>query len=422
VAKPVLAVVAEPTDGAAEAHEAALDRASNAIHASVRRMTSVMKPAVPEPAPSPTVTKRAYWEEFNTIVTLMNEINSLPLGPARDPVAIKLFKYITTIGPFLRRFPEFYHSALNKVLEFKTQRISDALKEVLLQTENFLVRLGGWKAQPDLFLEVDPLFMNYCKSYHEMNPVEPAVPAPASAPVEEDMVPSAAIISEGFEGEFKTIADFMAKLNSICPAAARYPVAIEMFNYIMTIEPFLRRFPKFSETCLKKVIEFKAENISYALRDVLLKAEDFLNGLHKEPTASEDPWCGCKHCAVPAAPEHTTLGTTYHANNTGEYAEFLEILKDYVNGDCWAIKVNDETLFDFYRDMSVKEYIELSILHDKISACPHILFVKMFEKKKDSTIMIDMYSNVSLVVKITYKAKDETLTLLATSNPERNFF
>jgi hypothetical protein len=249
--------------------------------------------AVVEPAPSPTVTKRAYWKEFNTIVTFMDDINSLPMGSEREPLAIKLFQYIMTIGPFLRRFPKFYHSALNKVQEFKTQRISDDFKEVLLQTENFLLRLGGWMGQPDLLMEVDPLFINYCKSYHEMNPVEPPV----------------------------------------------------------------------------------------------------------------DP---------------RTLGTTYRVKNKGEYADFLEILKDYVNSDCWAIKVDDETIFNFYHDMSVKEYIELSILHDKISACPNILFVKMFEKKKDSTIMIDMYSNVSLVAKITYRAADETLTFLATSNRDND--
>jgi len=204
-----------------------------------------------------------------------------------------------------------------------------------------------------------------------------------------------------------------------------------MFNYIMTIEPFLRRFPKFSETCLKKVLEFKAQDISYALRDVLLKTEDFLNSLHKEPAAlepaalepaaPEDPWCGCKDC-VPCDGAHATLGTTYHANNTDEYGEFLEVVKDYVNGDCWAIKVDEEVLFNCYQDMSLKEQLQASILRDKMVDCPHLLFTDMFTKKKDGTIMIDMHSNVSLVVKITYRASDETLTLLATSNPEHNFF
>jgi len=102
---------------------------------------------------------------------------------------------------------------------------------------------------------------------------------------------------------------------------------------------------------------------------------------------------------------------TYNANNAEEYADFLEILKDYLGPDCWSIKVDEECLFDFYKEMGIKEYIELSILHDKIADCPHILFVNMFTKKKDSTIMIDMYSNLDLVAKVTYTAADETLTL-----------
>jgi len=114
------------------------------------------------------------------------------------------------------------------------------------------------------------------------------------------------------------------------------------------------------------------------------------------------------------------VGTIYHANKSGEYADFLEILTDYLGPDCWAIKVNDEVLFNFYNDMSVKERIQLSILHDKIADYPHILFMDMFTKKKDSTIMIDMYSNANLVVKITYRATDETLSLIATNNSDRH--
>ena len=266
-------------------------------------------------------------------------------------------------------------------------------------------------------------------AYHKKEPIPPyvehvhTVPAVLEHVEEQERQPSAPVINEGFEEEIKTILDFMAKINSICPAAARYPVAIEMFNYIMTIEPFIRKFPKFYEACLKKVQEFKTQDISYALRDVLLKTEDFLVRLRKpEPAAPEpaapkqEPKQEPEDSCCPYHVEHKT----YRANNTDEYGKFLEIVKDYVGPDCWAIKVNEETLFDFYQDMSVKEYIQLSILHDKIADRPHILFVNMFNKRKDSTIMIEMYSNVDLVVKITYRAADETLTLLATSNPDRD--
>jgi hypothetical protein len=209
---------------------------------------------------------------------------------------------------------------------------------------------------------------------------------------------------------------FLAEINSLPLGGARGPVAIKMFKYIMTIEPFLRKYPKFYDSALNKVLEFKTQRVSDALHEILLQTENFLISLRKEPV-QEDPWCGCKHCVVPTAPEDTSLGTIYHVKNTDEYGEFLETLKEYVGGDCWAIKVNDEVLFDCYKDLSHKEQLQVSILRDKIVDCPHLLFTDMFTMKKDSTIMIDMYSNVSLVVKITYKAKDETLTLLATSNP-----
>ena len=251
-------------------------------------------------------------------------------------------------------------------------------------------------------------------AYHKKEPIPPyvehvhTVPAVLEHVEEQERQPSAPVINEGFEEEIKTILDFMAKINSICPAAARYPVAIEMFNYIMTIEPFIHRFPKFYEACLKKVQEFKTQDISYALRDVLLKTENFLVRLRKpEPAAQEQE----QEQEEPCCPYHVK-GKTYRANNIEEYGKFLEIVKDYVGPDCWAIKVNDETLFNFYQDMSVKEYIQLSILHDKIADRPHILFVKMFEKRVDGTIIIE---HTGLIVNISYNAVEDTLTLLATS-------
>ena len=280
-------------------------------------------------------------------------------------------------------------------------------------------------------------------AYHKKEPippyVEPApkpapVAVPAPAPVPEPTVPSA-FIKDGFGVECKTIMDFLAEINSLPLGRTRDPVAIKLFNYIMTIEPFLRRYPKFYDTCLAKAQEFKAQSISEELRQVLLKAEDFLARLRE--CAQKDVWCGCKNCAVPiihpqavsAVPIACPLtrfddasvecGTIYHVKNTDEYADFLETLKEYVGGDCWAIKVNDEVLFDCYKDLSLKEQLQASILRDKIVDCPHLLFTDMFTKKKDSTIIIDMHSNVSLVVKITYRASDETLAFLATSNPDR---
>lgn len=286
-------------------------------------------------------------------------------------------------------------------------------------------------------------------AYHKKEPIPPYVePAPKPAvavqePVQsaapEPMVPSAAVIRDGFGGECKTIMDFLAEIRSLPLGHARDPVAIKMFNYIMTIEPFLQRYPKFYDTCFAKVLEFKADQrISDALKEVLLQTENFLMRLRAPPQSDEEPWCGCKDCykspavpiirpqAVSAVPVERPLarfddaandcGTIYHANNTDEYGEFLEVVKDYVGGDCWAIKVNDEVLFDCYKDLSLKEQLQASILRDKIVDCPHLLFTDMFTKKKDSMIVIDMHSNAALVVKITYRASDETLTFLATSN------
>jgi hypothetical protein len=274
-------------------------------------------------------------------------------------------------------------------------------------------------------------------AYHKKEPIPPYVePAPkpavapvaepATAPVAEPMVPSAAVIKEGFGQEFKAIVDFMTEINSLHQSSAREAVAVKMFKYIMTIEPFLRRYPKFYETCLAKAREFKAQPISEELRQVLLQTEDFLNHLREpaalEPAAhqyeEEEYWCSSKNCTTcddKYVMDREKFGTTYHVKNTDEYGDFLEVVKEYVGGDCWAIKVNDEVLFDCYKDLSLKEQLQASILRDKMVDCPHLLFTDMFIKKKDGTIIINMYSQNTMVVKITYKAADETLTMIVTS-------
>jgi len=189
-----------------------------------------------------------------------------------------------------------------------------------------------------------------------------------------------------FLEELNKIQNFVTEINTLPMGESRDPVAIKMMNYIMTLEPLLRKFTTIYDACLNMVLRLKGQSLSFALTRTLLQTENFLIGLR--------------------APEQNKI---YHANNTEEYSEFLEIFKEYVSGDCWGMTVDQEVIFD-YNDMSIKEQLQASILRDKIADHPHLIFADMFQKKKDGKVTINMYG-YNLVMETIYRAADETLTL-----------
>ena len=62
------------------------------------------------------------------------------------------------------------------------------------------------------------------------------------------------------------------------------------------------------------------------------------------------------------------LNQKYDANDLYSYQQFQDLLKQYIESDCWALQINDQYLFNNYLDhqRSIRENIEDQMIRDKI--------------------------------------------------------
>ena len=85
-----------------------------------------------------------------------------------------------------------------------------------------------------------------------------------------------------------------------------------------------------------------------------------------------------------------------------EYEAFLAILKEYLEGDCWALTVDKEVIFNTYRELTVKQQLESYILRDKLVDCPHLLFVEMMKKEENGHVVLYMHGTNTRWLDIRY--------------------
>ena len=85
-----------------------------------------------------------------------------------------------------------------------------------------------------------------------------------------------------------------------------------------------------------------------------------------------------------------------------EYEAFLAILKEYLEGDCWALTVDKEVIFNAYRKLTVKQELESHILRDKFVDCPHLLFTEMIDKEEDAHVVVYMHGKNTRWLDIRY--------------------
>ena len=104
---------------------------------------------------------------------------------------------------------------------------------------------------------------------------------------------------------------------------------------------------------------------------------------------------------------------TYSVNDTSQYDEFLEEFTAYVSGDCHAITIDDEILYNSYdyNEKSVREIIQEKAIRGTIINDPHSIFVQLFIEKRNSKVILYMFGNTPWFVCIYYNALLHTLTL-----------
>jgi hypothetical protein len=99
------------------------------------------------------------------------------------------------------------------------------------------------------------------------------------------------------------------------------------------------------------------------------------------------------------------LNQKYDANDLYSYQQFQDLLKQYIESDCWALQINDQYLFNNYLDhqRSIRENVEDQMIRDKIIENPHSnMLVYLHRLHTDCEIKIYMFIDSSLVIRILY--------------------
>lgn len=91
--------------------------------------------------------------------------------------------------------------------------------------------------------------------------------------------------------------------------------------------------------------------------------------------------------------------------NNLTYLNFCEFVEEILSGDCWAVKVNDEILFNYfneheksYRDRILDDVIRQELIDDVHSS----LFLQLFRRNKSADITIYMFGYETWAYKIEF--------------------
>ena len=76
--------------------------------------------------------------------------------------------------------------------------------------------------------------------------------------------------------EKSTIGNYLSAVSFCSTSAQRVEVVRSLFEYILTVEPFLKTFPRFHTVCVAKVAELKAEPLAASIAELLERTERFL--------------------------------------------------------------------------------------------------------------------------------------------------
>jgi hypothetical protein len=95
----------------------------------------------------------------------------------------------------------------------------------------------------------------------------------------------------------------------------------------------------------------------------------------------------------------------YDGDDQSSYIEFQNMIKSFLEADCWAMTVNNEVIFNSYLDNSklIRSFIEETLIRDKILKDPHSnLLVYLYRQKINAQIRIYMFYKNSWTINIDY--------------------
>ena len=92
-----------------------------------------------------------------------------------------------------------------------------------------------------------------------------------------------------------------------------------------------------------------------------------------------------------------------------ENNEFIERIKEFIVGDCCAIVIDNEIIFNSYEPKSIKDKIQDNIIRHEIMKYPYTLCSDMIKKNRNGKIIIYMYDDFPWFVVINYDANNKVL-------------
>jgi len=102
---------------------------------------------------------------------------------------------------------------------------------------------------------------------------------------------------------------------------------------------------------------------------------------------------------------------TYNLIDSNDYSKFKGEFITYVSADCHAITLDNEIIYNGYKEKSIRETLQEDMIRNMIIENPHSLFVNIFRKNTDAHVIVYMFSDNPWFVAIYYRSDLETLTI-----------
>ncbi len=116
--------------------------------------------------------------------------------------------------------------------------------------------------------------------------------------------------------------------------------------------------------------------------------------------------------------------TTYELENNDDYNDLIKQIENYVGADCWAVKVDDEIIFNSYNDATkiYKELITEDCIRGKIIESPHSsILVHINRRGVNAKFEIYMFPRPeSYKIMILFEANQKKYTVQQFNSPEYN--
>ena len=102
----------------------------------------------------------------------------------------------------------------------------------------------------------------------------------------------------------------------------------------------------------------------------------------------------------------------YNVHNVDDYQNFVNLLKVNLEGDSWALVMNNQIIFNTYEPKSYRSTILDSVIKNHITTRPCILLNEMISTHMDGYINLYMLETNGWCMNINYTVNNSTLSVL----------